>query len=104
MIDIPHFSFPFRLSGGSPATVEQGSDDEILDCVEVLLSTEPGERIDLPDYGLEDQTFREGGASRTAIQNTIRTWEPRASTDIEPAELEERIDNVRLNYRSARGD
>lgn len=103
MTDVPHFSFPFRLAGSRIALTDQGSDDEILDCVEVLLSTEPGERIDLPDYGLEDQAFLEGGASRSQIDSTIRAWEPRAAFDIDPVDMEDRIDNVRVNLRRARG-
>jgi phage baseplate assembly protein W len=103
MIDNPHFAFPFRLVGTRVVTVEQGSDDEILDCVEVLLSTEPGERVDIPDYGLEDQTFRQGGASWAEIRSTVRAWEPRALTEVEESTMEGRVNNMRVKIRRSRG-
>lgn len=103
MADVPHFSFPFRFAGNQIMVSDQGSDDEILDCVEVLLSTEPGERIDLPAYGLEDQTFRQGGASQSEISSAIRAWEPRALVEIDATALQDRVDNVNVRIRSARG-
>ena len=107
MIDTPKLSYPFRFNaaGSQAIVVEQNSQDEIIDCVEVLLSTELGERQEVPDYGVPDQTFRQGGASTEAIEEAIRTWEPRADVDIErtDTDLDDLVDRLRLGIKR-RGD
>lgn len=98
--DVPHFAYPFRRdSHGLPVVVEEDSDDEILDCVEVLLRTERGSREEIPEYGIPDQVFIMGGADKTAIQATIRRWEPRASVFLERDDptIPAMIDTVRIN-------
>jgi phage baseplate assembly protein W len=94
MPDIPKLAFPFARG----AYREQDSDEEIIDCVEVLLSTNRGERIEVPDYGLPDQAFREGGASQEQIVATINEWEDRADISVERtgSELDALIDRLRV--------
>lgn len=98
MADVPHLAYPFQLNTrGSAAVVnEQDDDNDIIDCVEVLLSTERGERIELPDYGLEDPAFRMNGADGRQIVSVIEEWEPRATIDFDDDELEELVQTVRL--------
>lgn len=81
MADIPHFDLPFRFVGGKAVEVEQDSVDDIAVCVEALLRTRPGERIELPTYGIPDPVFV--GADTEAIMASVRDWEPRASIAIE---------------------
>ncbi len=78
LIENPKLAFPFRLdSTGRGARVhEQGSDNEIMDTVQVLLSTELGERIGVPAYGIAAQDFRENGASIEELLDAIRTGTP----------------------------
>lgn len=85
----PHLSFPFQLSetGTQARYVEQDSDDEIIDCVEVLLRTPLGWRIDLPEYGVRPQEFTEGGANREELIAAIAEWEERALVVIEREEV-----------------
>lgn len=96
-IDTPKLSFPFRLhaNGVSAVVVEQDSDDEILDCLEVLLSTEEGSREEAPSYGLDDQTFKQGGADLDQIIATISKWEPRADKILEADTIVKLIQSVR---------
>jgi phage baseplate assembly protein W len=77
---VPHFQIPFRLSGSSFATNEQGSMEDVVACVKSVLLTEPGERELLPDFGLADTSFTQHGESLDAITQAVSTWEPRAST------------------------
>lgn len=66
----------------------------------VLLLTEPGERVMLPEFGTPlKQFFFEQNDSvivervREVIANSIRTWEPRiAVTDIEVTNSRDRVD------------
>jgi hypothetical protein len=85
----PHIAFPFRLnaSGTGVIVTEQDSDDDIMDCVEVLLSTELGEREEVPSYGMEDPAFRLGGIDEDRILDVIARWEPRAERAIEAGEI-----------------
>lgn len=51
-------SFPFRLGPtGSVATVEQGSDQEINEEIAMAMLTRPGERIQVPSFGVADPAF-----------------------------------------------
>jgi len=78
---IAHFAFPFTLAGSSFAVVEQDSSDEIVQCVEVLLSTTRGQRVELPEYGIGDPLFKDSVDVQDAL-NAIADWEPRASVVI----------------------
>lgn len=97
-IDTPKLSFPFRLqaSGLRAVVVEQDSDDEIFDCLEVLLSTEKGSREEAPAYGIEDQSFLEGGANQDQILTAIAKWEPRAERTLEADQIIAFIQRVRV--------
>jgi phage baseplate assembly protein W len=105
MADIPHFSFPFRrtANGKTVEVVEQDMDDEILDCIEVLLTTERGERIELPDYGLPDPLFIQGGTSLEMVRQIIATWEPRANATVTRTELVDMLDRIRIEVLSQDG-
>lgn len=72
------FALPLQLgSGGSFATLAQDTAGEIAQSVAVLMSTRPGERRAVPEYGLPDPLF--GGASVDDVVEVIAEWEPRAS-------------------------
>jgi phage baseplate assembly protein W len=98
-IDTPHFAFPFRINAGKVQVREQDSDEEVMDCVEVLLSTTIGERQELPNYGIPDQTFRMGGSDKAALLAAIREHEPRADVNFEQTDLEGLIETVRVSVR-----
>lgn len=98
-VDIPHFSLPFRRDTHGRCVVnEQDSDAEILDCVEVLLATERGSRMEVPEYGVPDQVFRQGGADLNAISSAIARWEPRADHFVRrEQELIDMTDRIRVS-------
>ena len=80
---IPHLKIPFFLLGGNGGAcyVEQNSLDEICQCVEVLIATELGSRIELPGYGTVDQTFTQQ-FDTSLITQAVTAWEPRAAVTI----------------------
>lgn len=101
MFDAPHFKFPFTLgvTGRRAQYVEQDSDDEIMDCVSVLLLTERGEREEVPDYGTPDQVFLQGGINRQAVKSAIATWVPRAEVEVmDDGWIDQMTQSVRVNY------
>lgn len=92
-----HLALPLRvLSTGHLATVEQDSVDDVLQCVRVVLGTPQGTRDELPEFGLPDLTFSEGGADVAVIEETLSEWEPRADAQArhDDARLEEGVSRV----------
>jgi phage baseplate assembly protein W len=89
---VPHLDYPFRVRRRA-ATVEQDTVDEVIDCVYAILATEPGSRLEAPDFGLADQSFRQGGADLVELAAVVKEWEPRADllTSSDWAELVQRV-------------
>lgn len=99
MIDTPKLSFPFAPG----AYREQDSSDEVMDCVEVLLSTEEGERTEIPLYGIPDQAFRQNGLDVTRVLGVLDRWEPRASATIERQSLKSLVDSLLVKVTGGSG-
>lgn len=93
----PHFKLPFVFG----EYVEQDHLDDVAQCVEAILRTEQGDRLALPEFGLVDGTFTEGGVDLEEIKATILEWEPRAEVLLErrPELLEELVDRIRIEVR-----
>lgn len=81
-IVVPHFSFPFRLSGDDFALIEQDSEDEIVQSVRVLVSTPTESRVELPEYGVDDPLFTQD-TDLHQIADAVEEWEPRASVSVD---------------------
>lgn len=75
---IPHLRYPFRV-GATVATVDQGSPDEIAQCVYAVLATRRGERVENPTYGTPSYVFRQGGVDEIELRQIVDEHEPRAS-------------------------
>jgi phage baseplate assembly protein W len=83
--------------------LEQDSIDEIAQCVQMLVSTNLATRIELPDYGIPDQTFVADPQVNTAvIRSQCATWEPRAEVTLSstPDQFDELIRNIRLTVEA----
>lgn len=81
----PHFQVPFSLTGdgGHAQCVEQDSQEDIFQCVQAVVATRQGFRLELPEFGIGEPLFKEGGPDTTAIARAIETWEPRADLVID---------------------
>jgi hypothetical protein len=80
MARIPHFDYPFRLTAqGHPVVVEQDAIEEIESCLAVILITEEGQRIELPEFGIESLLFKRQPVPVDDIYNAITDQEPRAA-------------------------
>lgn len=80
MASAPHFAMPFRVENGSVVTVEQDSIEEITQCVEACCHTLIGSRIDAPEYGIPDESFKTQvpNPSAAVYLAAIEEAEPRA--------------------------
>lgn len=78
----PHFAVPFRMDGSRGSVVtEQDSEEEILDCIEVILRYPQGHRPEKPEFGIPDLTFMEHADERL-IQEALDEWEPRIEMSV----------------------
>lgn len=96
MTDVPHFAFPFRFDGGRAVEVEQDSVDDVVACVEAVLRCPLGHRDERPDFGVEDQTFRQGGIDVAALTDAVEEIEPRAAVVLLPDEIVDLAQRVRV--------
>ena len=95
-LEIPQISFPLRFAAGKPIVVEQDSDDEVRDCVEVLMRTPLGSRLEYSDYGIADPTFR-SEVDLDEIREAIGEWELRADIQIDDSlDIEEMAREIRV--------
>lgn len=96
----PHFAFPFRLGrGGKFAVVAEDSLDEITQNVEVILRTQIGTRLEIPDFGTDTLLFeQQGGSDLDEVLVQVTEWEPRATVVAEesPDRLDDLVRRVRV--------
>jgi phage baseplate assembly protein W len=91
---------------GGHATVDEGSPEEVSQCVYAVANTPTGHRIDLPEFGTSPAgrgAHRRGGVDAAALERAIALWEPRAdlsalreSGALALLALEQGVDNVML--------
>lgn len=75
---IPHFAFPFRFSdNGSASVVVQDTLVEIEQNVKVLVLTDIGERLEVPEFGILNPTF-DSKINTTGLINAAHEWDERA--------------------------
>src|SRR3954462_8044956 len=74
-IQVKHFAFPFQFGPDMHArAVAQDSDEDIMGCVESVVRPNVGQRIEVPEYGIIDQTFAEGGPDETVVERAVEAW------------------------------
>lgn len=83
-----HLAVPFRIEGDHAATVEDGSDEEIRQNVEVIITTRRDQRTVLPEFGIGDPVFGTGGRTPdpVEIERAVDRWDPRARLRFEPTD------------------
>lgn len=79
-----HLKVPFALDvRGSARTVTQDTPADVTQCVAVLAGTRPGERLVVPQYGIDDLSFSTfGEVDDATVADAVAEWEPRAGISI----------------------
>ena len=101
-------SFPPRV--GADGRIAWSSDEQnVRECLRVLLLTEPGERLMRLDYGcglrrflFEPNTLSTRRRIADAIQKAVQQWEPRVALEevaVEPDEAEPRLVAITISFR-----
>lgn len=98
-VEIPHFALPFRIVAGQAVVNEQNSPEEIRDCVAAIVSYTVGSRPERPNFGVEDETFEEGGADPAVYLAAVARFEPRADVHAlaDPSRLAAYLSSVNLD-------
>ena len=81
--DIPHLDQPFSFGPVFANVVEQDSPEDIINCVAAILRTQIGERVDLPEFGIDQPTFETQPVDTNSIVEQIVVQEPRAAVIID---------------------
>jgi phage baseplate assembly protein W len=75
-----YFDFPYQIDGRG-RTAETGEDDHILDLIYQVLFTNPGERVNRPDFGcgIGQLTFMPNSpalaaATQFLVQGSLTRW------------------------------
>ena len=83
MTDIPHFNYPFQFGyTGHAVVVEQGSIEDVESCLQSLLLCQIGQRVELPEFGIDPMLFELQPLDTEEIEAAIVEYEPRAITTI----------------------
>jgi phage baseplate assembly protein W len=82
MDDIPHIALPIEFIGGTFATVQQDTTDEVAACVAAIVSFPIGYREDQPEFGITDPSFQTRPLDTTELEEVIETYEPRAELTV----------------------
>lgn len=85
---VPHFDLPFRFTGGydkKVAVAEQGSVEDLANCVYTIVVCPRGWRDEVPDFGIPDPTFGYPGLPE-ALRGSIQDQEPRSVLSFEDIE------------------
>jgi hypothetical protein len=97
-------SFPFRIDpSGAAATVEHGSDSEVEELLAVGVLTTPGERVQVPTFGVNDPTFT--GFELGNLQRHVLDFGPRVTVQsVETARRADDREELRISWRRIGGD
>ena len=93
-----HFDFPLRLDGRGRVAVTD-SDDHVRDMIKQVLFTNPGERVNRPDFGcgLKSLLFMPNSdilaaATQTMVKSSLQRW----------LEVEIQVENVEITAEDSR--
>jgi hypothetical protein len=94
-----YFDFPLRIDGRSRVAVT-GADDHVRDMIKQVLFTNPGERVNRPDFGcgLKSLLFMPNSAilaaaTQTLVKSSLQRW---LEFEIQVEKVEIAIDDARL--------
>lgn len=77
--EIPKLKLPVTLVGSKLDTIEQDTDDEVVQCVETVCRFPIGQRDDLLEFGIGSYELRNiNDISAAELAREITRWEPRA--------------------------
>lgn len=103
MADTLRLTWPLQFDArtGHLKAAEQGSGDDLVSCVEAVLRTRIGDRMEHPEFGTFDLRFQQLPVDLDTVVAHVARWEPRARllAEQDPSKFAELL--ARLNIRVA---
>lgn len=103
-MDRSFFDFPFHLDGRNRSAVT-GEDDHIRDMIYQVLFTDPGERVNRPDFGCGLKTLlfmpnsdALAAATQVLVKGSLQRW---LENEIQVERVEVRADDSKLEVTVA---
>lgn len=100
-------AFPVRLDGTGRVAWSAGA-TSVRESIRIILTTEPGERLNLPEFGARLRGFLFSPNTpatrrlvRDEIETALRRWEPRislTSVAVDPDDVDERTAIATVRY------
>lgn len=107
-VQTPHFKHPFSFGGfnGAAMVNEQDTEEDVLDCCELILAYPIGSREDLPDFGCADLLFKQRSESAAMlIEAALLIWEPRSETVVgEEADWDQFMQHFHVQVTTSGGE
>jgi hypothetical protein len=103
MTNIPHFDYPFQFGYTGHAVVnEQSSIEDVESCLVTLLHTTIGQRVELPEFGIDPMLFELQPLETDDIEAAIVEYEPRAVTTLasQPSPLDYLTALVNIDFEN----
>ena len=102
-ISVRKLRAPITFVDGRVETVEQDSQEHIDQCVDGIIGTLLGSRVEKPEFGIPDTRFTGGSGTAQAVAAAIERWEPRADVSVDAVAelLEQRTDAFIVTSREA---
>lgn len=92
-------SHPFRLAGGSVATVDEVTERASAEQLAVLVLTKRGERVLVPLFGVIDPAFSSEGIELADVSIAAQTFGPEVTlTDLSTRFLNDTTQEAVLSY------
>lgn len=83
LVNTPQFRVPFTVEDGECAVVEQDSVEDKTQNAITCLRCRPGDRVQIPTYGVPDLALRQYGKDDAIkIAAIIEEWEPDVNAEI----------------------
>lgn len=104
LVNVPKLRVPFSITGSRAEVVEQDGDEEITQCVEAIIKTPIGSRVEEPNLGIPDFAFTPSGTDLDEIEDAIEDWEPRAAFTLSEDEIEDMVLRVNIDVQQREED
>lgn len=98
LLDTPVLQWPFKINEAGTAIdyVEQDTPAEVAQRVAVLFSTNPGDLVDEPAFGIPEPIFKEGGITQDELLSAVNKWVPEAALIFTTDELVELVQTIEV--------
>lgn len=102
---LPHLSAELTLQGdGTFNFWQQGTIDEVSQCVEMVVGTVQGQRTVVSGFGVPLLTFQDQtSGQQKVILDAINKWEPRAIASVQISIDNQNVESVQVNISLRKG-